>query len=556
MTNEIIAAPSASFQTDVLAAESELHDLVPAYMIPAFFLPLCYVPLSMTGKIDRRQLKERAAALSQDQLAAYSADKLIKQMPSTWAEMKLQQIWSQALNLQLDDIRVNDSFFRLGGDSITAMKLVGMARGEGLTLTVADMFRYPKLSDLSLVICDTSDTTVRVVAPFALLCSEESRDAISQVAVTIGEGETAWRDTEGDCHGDGNGDEDNNTGHAQQYQYASLSARLPAKISQQIIEVLPTSEFQRMTLSQFYCRYTWISQPDNVDQTRLLLACQQLVQHHAILRTAFAIKPSDDNRASEVAQLVLRTLDVQFIQHDAATDLAAFCAEDSTTMALPTDGQPPFQVHLVTSHPDAQRMLVLRLPHAQFDGLSISVICGDLAIAYNGQPLPLVASFADYIHSIAAKPTHEAYGLWRRVLQGREMTSLVGLRLHGNPEKQENGTMKPVREGTEPLVLRATKWIPLYTPPSSITMATVVKTAWGLALMQLLASHRTPVENKNSFQDVVFGQVVHGRGLGNSHEDRIVGPCLKIIPVRMRIPLSTATNNDNDSKNKSALLLQ
>lgn len=519
----VVDSPSNCFHVDIDALRARLSLILPSYMIPYVFFPLAEIPTTRSGKSDRRRLRDEVSSWSPEHIAIYQngsgAQRVPKQSPVTEQDRQMQQLVATALKLDPGTVWMNSDFFILGGDSITAMRLATLARYQGLSLRVPDIFSHPILSDL-----------------VALLAKS------------------------GGSHADANGEVtdwtmipamDNSTNI-----HASLSARLPAKISEQIIEVLPTSEFQRMTLTQFYCRYIWISLPDNVDQSRLLHACQQLVKHHSILRTAFAIKPSDDNHASEVVQLVLRTLDVQFIQHDAVTDLAALCAEDSATMAIPTDGQPPFQVHLVRLQHDAQRTLVLRIPHAQFDGLSISVICSDLAAAYNGQSLPPTASFADHIHSIVAKRTREAYGLWRRILQGAEMTSLVDLGLCNNLAKQANETTKSVREETEPLMLRATKLIPLITPQSSITMATVVKTAWGLTLMQLLASHRNPDKNKNSSQDIVFGQVIHGRGLGIAHEDRIVGPCLNIIPVRMHIPLSTATDNDNDIESKSTLLLQ
>ncbi|KAL7780540.1 hypothetical protein CFE70_010564 [Pyrenophora teres f. teres 0-1] len=53
------------------------------------------------------------------------------------------------LAIDADSIGLDDSFFRLGGDSIAAMKLVGEARRAGIHLTVADLFRNPKLDQLT-----------------------------------------------------------------------------------------------------------------------------------------------------------------------------------------------------------------------------------------------------------------------------------------------------------------------------------------------------------------------------------------------------------------------
>ncbi|KAK7426676.1 hypothetical protein QQZ08_006854 [Neonectria magnoliae] len=65
-------------------------------------------------------------------------------------------------------------------------------------------------------------------------------------------------------------------------------------------------------------------------------------------------------------------------------------------------------------------------------------------------------------------------------------------------------------------------------------MATLVKLAWAVPLPRLFTSTQEEDGCNQGLNDVVFGQVIHGRGLGIAHEDRIVGPCLNIIPVRVR----------------------
>ncbi len=46
----------------------------------------------------------------------------------------MQQLWAKVLRIEPESIGLDDSFFRLGGDSIGAMKLVGKARQAGLQL--------------------------------------------------------------------------------------------------------------------------------------------------------------------------------------------------------------------------------------------------------------------------------------------------------------------------------------------------------------------------------------------------------------------------------------
>lgn len=69
----------------------------------------------------------------------------------------MQAIWAQILGISPDRVGLDDSFIRLGGDSIAAMKVVGEARKHnGLDMTVADLLRRPKLCDVIATITTNS----------------------------------------------------------------------------------------------------------------------------------------------------------------------------------------------------------------------------------------------------------------------------------------------------------------------------------------------------------------------------------------------------------------
>lgn len=85
-----------------------------------------------------------------------------------FVEKKLLGLWSELLDMVEDTIDKDDSFFvsgalprhitchtdcwqNLGGDSIIAMRLVGAAREEGLSMTVADVFKNPTFADMTRV---------------------------------------------------------------------------------------------------------------------------------------------------------------------------------------------------------------------------------------------------------------------------------------------------------------------------------------------------------------------------------------------------------------------
>jgi aryl carrier-like protein len=83
--------------------------------------------------------------------AGVMATEALKSVPPDFVEKKLLTLWSELLDMVEDSIDKEDSFFQLGGDSIIAMRLVGAAREEGLSMTVADIFKNPTFADMARV---------------------------------------------------------------------------------------------------------------------------------------------------------------------------------------------------------------------------------------------------------------------------------------------------------------------------------------------------------------------------------------------------------------------
>ncbi|KAH8588189.1 hypothetical protein B0O99DRAFT_746976 [Bisporella sp. PMI_857] len=139
--------------SDVLdGVEARLTQLLPPYMVPAAFVCLPRMPLMVSGKLDRKALRELGSSLSMDQLmgpghtnAGDGAGS-----PQTAMEKKLQEIWSRVLNLPLNQIGINSSFLKLGGDSFTAIQVTSTCRAEDIEITVQDILKSKILSQVAL----------------------------------------------------------------------------------------------------------------------------------------------------------------------------------------------------------------------------------------------------------------------------------------------------------------------------------------------------------------------------------------------------------------------
>ena len=127
----------------------ELGVKLPGYMVPTMFVPCRYMPFITSTKLDRGKLRRKTATLDRDSVARYSLANFEKQAPETAIEAQMQQLWASILKVSADTIGRDDSFLQIGGDSISAIRLVLLARRHGIVLTVPSIFEDARLSRLA-----------------------------------------------------------------------------------------------------------------------------------------------------------------------------------------------------------------------------------------------------------------------------------------------------------------------------------------------------------------------------------------------------------------------
>jgi aryl carrier-like protein len=120
-------------------------------MIPSLWIAIARFPLMPSGKMDRRRVVQWLEHLDQDtyRLVSTMGSEAPESDSASAVESKLQAIFAKVLNLPTDDIRLNQSFLHLGGDSIAAMQVSSQCRAQGLPISVQDIIRSKSITALA-----------------------------------------------------------------------------------------------------------------------------------------------------------------------------------------------------------------------------------------------------------------------------------------------------------------------------------------------------------------------------------------------------------------------
>ncbi|KAG2420426.1 hypothetical protein HFD88_000038 [Aspergillus terreus] len=474
-----LASPSPQFRSDIKQALPRLRKALPRYMVPMAFLPLQRLPRTPSGKVDRLALRREAASLTPAVMEAHSVEQVTYRPPSTLTEGMLATVAARILQVPLDRVSVDGDLFEMGLDSIRAMTLVGLARKEhGLPLTVADVLCHPRIAELAQLI-QPADETI----------------GVSQAGRLRAEGQTQGALLMGTLYDKLVHDLTSN------YPFARKDIEI----------ILPTTEFQRHCICTAHRYYFVFRLPGPLNELRLRNALSLVAKKHSILRTVFV------SFHDTVLQVVLRQIALPWISRsveDVAAAVDALCSDDSRCTIPP--GAPYLQLSLIRNRQnDRDHAWVLRSTHAQLDGVCLPRLILDLTATYNGNTMEPAPTFADFMAKRAEYQSSALFNYWRGLLDGASMTYL-------DPPSCSNQADTATAPSSQ--IIQQILQITSPPIPAPFTAATIHKAAWAL----LLARHTRT-------RDVVFGEVVNGRGLPMDSISDIMGPCITHIPVRVRL---------------------
>ncbi|OJD32607.1 nonribosomal peptide protein [Diplodia corticola] len=430
------------------------------------------------GKVDGLTPARAHGALAGGEAAAE-----LRSTSDTDMERRLQAMWAESLGLDgPEDVGMQDDFIELGGDSLTAMQVSGVARREGFSLRVVDIMSMPVLRDMAACMTAEEKEEEKDVAPFSLMPDASSKHV--QLAAA-------------DCKVEVDDVEDMYPCTPLQEGLMTASGKQTGSYVAQIVV-----ELKRGT-----------------DVGRFKAAWESVVATHHILRTRIV-----HLGAEGMFQTVLKP-SKPAINWRTASSVEEYVKRDRS---LPTVfGGELVRYGLVTDKNNTTTF-IWTAHHACYDGASVALLSSAVSAAYSGTPLPAPPPFSRFMQYLARLSPTDSDAFWRATLAGAPLPTPFPLPLTLDYTPRASSTI--TRLITLPSLRSSSR------SSGGITTATLLQTAWALVLGRYAPSGRA----------VTLGVAQSGRLTPVADVERIPGPTLTTAPLRIEVGvLETQDDNNN-----------
>lgn len=427
-----LLVPDAKLLSEIQTLKRRLKPALPSYMIPTLFFFLDGIARNASGKVDRRQLQRVGSNLSEEELGLYCSGIGMPTSLMSECERRLQNVWAEFFNIEVDKIHHNSSFFLLGGDSIAAMRLARLARNAGIWLTVADILQSPELRVQASIAVDRMKPRNDEYSPFSLL---ESESLIGNV----------------------------------------ICPKL--KVSPDDIEdVCPATDFQvaklgtGTTKSRGGTNYITLDYIPPMSSERVLQPLHAVIKRFAAFRTVFLV------HAQCVYQVILRRQPEieQFAidKHESVVHATWNVIEEDRQRDVDWAAE---TLRVVVLHRGSLvHRVLLRLNQALYDGITLVRFVKVVAETFDKADHNPISSLPQYIHSVTARNKSQSQAFWSRLLAGSSITNIV---------KRPGPSHAHVLDGTVKEIIPNFK-----SAFPDITVATVIKAAWAVVLARVSGS--------------------------------------------------------------------
>ncbi|KAJ5829834.1 uncharacterized protein N7525_008087 [Penicillium rubens] len=502
--------PSRQNQAYLEGVRDHLNQHLPPYMIPSHFLSLSRLPLSPSGKADRKTLRQVASKMDRETLEMYLDNPVAeKRKPTTEQERFVRASFATALSLNEEAIGMDDSFFALGGDSITAMRVLTLCRRRNMAISMQEFL---------------SKNTVTLFCKHVILIQGQAVDSKRQKLL----------DSQDLVRGED---------HLVQFQHLDyqldmVRSQLNLLKSDSIQEIYPCSDAHSGVLELYTSNYTStaifeIRATGSVTPMQVSNAWSQLVHRHVALRTVLMKEPKVH---ADYLHVVLDKGPAQILalprSKNALSELKGLEPVKSWGLS------PPHR--LIIGH-DHSGTLFMRLEtgYALIDAFSMTILLEELSLLLQGQPLPeRGVSYREYLSNLRSQSSAETLQYWTQVLYGVYPSHLPRVPVTQSP-------LPEPRSQSRCLPFAQSKRLDSFWRSNNLTITNVFQLAWALTL-----AHYT-----NS-RDVCFGTITSGRDIPHLEVWNIVGSFFNVLPCRIAIEptrtvIDTLRQNQEDIQRRN-----
>ncbi|MBL0743081.1 non-ribosomal peptide synthetase [Chryseolinea lacunae] len=336
-----------------------LKDYLPEYMFPSYYIHLDEFPLNLNGKIDRK-------ALPQPEDLLY--DQLSYEAPNNPLEEKLSQIWADVLNLK--KVGVNNSFYELGGHSLSVTRvLFRISKQFSIDVSLRDIFDNPTIKKLAVLLTDRGLSKYKPIVPIERQAYYPLSFVQKDIATLLARGEN-----------------------------------IPDKIT---------------------TAFVWL---DSLDKDVLRKALDQLVQRHEALRTTFhTVSGEMQQKVNGNIHYAMKYLDESFNSQDHQAIMAQYFEVESR-QEFDLENGPLLSVAAIKLCPN--KYFVTFTTHLMIsDAWSTGVMVGDFLKLYKNifdgsatSLAPLKVHYKDYVawleESVSGERANRYKSYWSNMLAG------------------------------------------------------------------------------------------------------------------------------------------
>ncbi|KAF5858059.1 hypothetical protein ETB97_004928, partial [Aspergillus alliaceus] len=272
----------------------------------------------------------------------------------------------------------------------------------------------------------------------------------------------------------------------------------------QVEDVVPCTPLQEALLAMTakragdYIKRVVLELQEKVDIQRFQNALEEVVAATPVLRTRIV-----DLKENALVQVVTK----EPVRWKVGVDLQSYLREDEQQqMCL---RKPLGRFGIVEDNKDRKTFFVLTLHHALYDGWSLRLILHEVGKVYEGKPRKSTHDFNCFVsHVLEIKEKARAY--WVDQLREPESVLFPNLPWPG---------YQPHADQSLSHTISAIKW-----PNDNITASTAVRASWAILLTKYTNS-----------SDVVFGVTLTGRQAPIPGVERMIGPTITTVPVRIKV---------------------